>query len=363
MITVLKKSPRPLYEQIKEGLREQIQQGLYKAGAAIPDERALAAELGISRMTVRRAIVELSREGLLERVSGRGTFVRDSIAPRRHTKTGAVAVVSAQDPLRPAPQYYYRMLQGIACGSEEISLPLAFRQVAEPLDGFIADLRQDRNLKGIIAIWLDEATLRLLSKLSIPVVALESIQSRELPLFDEVTHDGRDGVFSAVSHLIALGHRRIALMRSDGENSITGRRRIGYEQAFTAAGIEVRPELIHRVSFCSDLAYAAAKNILSGPDCPTAFVCTGDCLAIGVMTAALERGMRLPGDLSVVGFGDESVFTSPQLSTVRVPLEQLGLSAIRMLAQRMKDSARPLQHLVMPTEWILRASCDCPRKV
>src|SRR6185369_4690970 len=98
MFTVTKKSPQALFEQIKLGLRGEIEAGRIKPGDAIPDENLLATQLNVSHMTVRRAIVELTRDGLLQRVSGKGTFVRNGFAPQpRSTRKGSIALLSTAD--------------------------------------------------------------------------------------------------------------------------------------------------------------------------------------------------------------------------------------------------------------------------
>jgi LacI family transcriptional regulator len=79
------------------------------------------------------------------------------------------------------------------------------------------------------------------------------------------------------------------------------------------------------------------------------------------MAAVTAHGWHVPKDISVVGFGDEGYFTVPQLSTVRVPLEQMGMRAAQMLAERLERPTTPLQRSTFQTEWISRGSCDCPR--
>ena len=361
MFNVKKKAASPLYEQIKVGLRSQVEAGRYKPGDCIPDENVLAAQLSVSHMTVRRAIVELSREGLFKRIVGKGTFVRDGATAQPKTRKGAVAIVSTMDPRDVTAQSYYRMLQFLLIGLEEMGMPVVLRTCQEPYDEFIASIKRDASLRAIVAIWAGDPKLaELLTTLPLPVVLLDSIQP-EVPIFDSVVQDGESGVFSAVSYLLKLGHREIGLMQGHTLNSIGQRRELGFMRALESRGIAVNPQRIYRVICWGEDAYAATRRIISEPHPPTALICMGDVMAIGAMTAVTEHGWRVPRDMSIVGFSDDGYFTMPQLSTVRVPLEQMGMAAARLLAERLRQPLAPPQQVIFPTEWILRGTCDLPR--
>jgi len=362
MVKIQRKSSQPFYEQIKEGLRREIDTGRYKPGDAIPDERVLAAQLGISRMTVRRAIVELSREGLLERVSGRGTFLRKSFTPQQKLEKGVVAILVDSDPLEPMGLVFYRLLQGINLGSESLGMPLVFRKITRPYEAFVASLRDDPALKGLIAIWSDaQPLLKLLAKFRAPTVLLDSLQPEDALPLDSVCQDGLAGVQAAMRHLLLMGHREIGFMAGLQDSAITAQRQIAYEHALAAHGVPFREELVYKVPLSGEAAYAKTQQILNGPAVPTAMVCSLDTMAVGVLAAIVEQGLRIPRDMSVIGYGDDGIFTVPQLSTVRVPFEQMGLSAMRLLVDRIARPSAPVQNLSIPAEWISRATCAAPR--
>jgi hypothetical protein len=83
-------------------------------------------------------------------------------------------------------------------------------------------------------------------------------------------------------------------------------------------------------------------------------------MALGATFAALEHGLKVPRDLSIIGFGDLAYFCSPALSTVRIPAEQLGLAAVQVLRERLAQPMSPLKRLLLPAEFIPRASCGSP---
>jgi DNA-binding transcriptional regulator YhcF (GntR family) len=182
MIRLKKGSPQPLYLQIKECLRREIAAGRYKADEAIPCERALADELGLNRLTVRRAIVELTREGLLERIPGRGTFLKNSPgaatvvadggAPSARAMT--IAVVAQFDRVDPQDSlFYYRILQGVHRVSDA-QVSLVYRKIAEPYDKFVRELGREEGLDGLLVMSLvDQGLLRALQGLPLPTVFLD----------------------------------------------------------------------------------------------------------------------------------------------------------------------------------------------
>lgn len=361
MLKIEKKRPQAYFEQVKDLLRKNILSGRYKADALIPDERSLAAELRISRMTVRRAILELTSEGLLTRIRGRGTFVRGSFAPQRKKSRGKVALISAFDRMTPSTFFYYRLLHGIYEGAERESISLTLRQVTKPLDGFVAGLRGDTSLQGLIVAGFDDVDfVRLLAAIKVPTVLVDTVPT-DPPLFDEVNHRSESSVTTAVRSLLHLGHRKIGLLTIEVPGAFTREREDGYRRALQSYNIPVRDELIYRISFSETAAYAEVHRILQSPAPPTALFCISDELALAAIAAVKDLGLRVPRDISVIGYGDLGHFSAPALSTVRIPIEQMGLAAAGMLTRRFDDPCAPIERNFLETEFVARASCDVCR--
>jgi DNA-binding LacI/PurR family transcriptional regulator len=367
MLSINRQTPLPFYEQIKTSLRQQIDRGVLKPDAIIPDERSLAAQLGISRMTVRRAIMELTKEGLLHRIRGKGTFVRGAFAPQPRRSRSAIALVSTFDRLERGASrspFYNGILHGIYDASEKAGLWLAYRKITPPLDAFIAALRNDTTLKGIIALGIgDPALIHALNATRLPVVLLDSVQPGDHPAFDEVNHIGEGAVTSAVHSLLRLGHTDIGLMIPAKPSAFFQQRQAGFETALKNFNVPFRKERLYNVYTCPLASYALMRRILQSGDVPTAMVCTADEMAVGVMSAVNDFGWKVPRDVSVIGFGDLGYFTSPFLSTISVPCEQMGLEAVRVIEARLQNPTAPIQRVLLPTNFLQRASCDYPRTV
>jgi DNA-binding LacI/PurR family transcriptional regulator len=355
---------QPFYEQIKTLLRQQVASGLFKADTAVPDEQTLASQLGISRVTVRRALVELTNEGLLKRVRGKGTFVRGSFAPRRRSRVSTLVVLSPFSAAAPLDPFYSRLIVSVQCSAAQHGILISHQQLnlKQPLDAAMAGLRENKNARSVLAIGIDDPKVfTALSMLGVPVVLLDCAQP-EPPLFDEVSHSGETGSYQAIASLLEMGHREIAIIQGTRNNSLTGQRQAGYVRALETYGVPVCEDLIFRVPFCPESAYACMNEIFKSGRVPTAVFCTSDDSATAVMFVALEHGLHLPRDLSVIGFGGLRLFSSPRLSTVGIPVEQMGAMAVKLVAERLAEPTAPLRRIALPAEWAPAASCDIPRK-
>lgn len=149
------------------------------------------------------------------------------------------------------------------------------------------------------------------------------------------------GADQATRHLLDLGHRRIAAITGPPDLMATEERLRGYHAALAAAGVTPDPELVIESNFDLDGGRAAAATLLDLPNPPTAIFGFNDPLAIGAMQTVLGRGLRVPADLSIVGFDDtsEAELVTPVLTTVRQPLAEMGRMAVSLLV-RILDNQR-----------------------
>ena len=203
-----------------------------------------------------------------------------------------------------------------------------------------------------------------LADAGIPTVFID----REVPSsggFDSVLIDNHGGARSAVDHLLGAGHRRIATIAGSVE-STPGRLRLdGYRDAIIEAGIELPPDFVREGGFKEHGGYQGMMQLLALPDPPTAVFVANNMMTIGVLRAIKHIGVRIPDDLSVVGFDDHpfSEILDPPLTVIDRPMEQQGALAMRMLVSRMNGTvpATPRQ-VVLDTHLIERASCGPPRE-
>jgi DNA-binding LacI/PurR family transcriptional regulator len=185
-----------------------------------------------------------------------------------------------------------------------------------------------------------------------PIVLVETAQPR-LPF---VRLDSEGGTDAAMAHLHELGHERIGYLRSAAGGQTFGHRHERWAANLRAHGQDPARQVTGFASFDATSSIAAAKELLTHPDRPPAFLCDDDLLAAGMVAAAAELKIDVPGDVAVVGFDDLDIarLTSPPLTTVRFDPEALGAAAFELLHARLQGK-RP-RNRVLPSELIVRGS-------
>ncbi|MEU9046002.1 MULTISPECIES: LacI family DNA-binding transcriptional regulator [unclassified Kitasatospora] len=173
------------------------------------------------------------------------------------------------------------------------------------------------------------------------------------------------GGLAATRHLIELGHRRIAIVTGPEDTLCSLARLDGYRSAMSMAGLAVDPALTAFGDFHTEGGFAQAERLLELPDRPTAIFAGSDLQALGVMEAARVRGLRIPEDLSVVGYDDLDIaqWTSPALTTVRQPLREMAEQATRLiLALRTGEAPASPTRLELSTTLVVRSSAVAPSR-
>lgn len=179
--------------------------------------------------------------------------------------------------------------------------------------------------------------------------------------FDLVTSDTRGGAARAVSYLVGLGHRRIAYLGSDRQAS---GRYLGYQDALAEHGVPPDPAIVLHGSLDREFGHRAAETLLLGDRPPTAVFCANDAVALGVLQGAGRLGIRVPDDISVVGFDDVDLagHSTPPLTTVGQPMREMGRAAVELLLGRLRDShPLPPTEIKLATVLVERESCAPPR--
>ncbi|MFF5156721.1 LacI family DNA-binding transcriptional regulator [Streptomyces sp. NPDC000348] len=173
--------------------------------------------------------------------------------------------------------------------------------------------------------------------------------------------DWRGGM-TATEHLLALGHERIAVVAGHRHTLCADARVAGYRSALAAAGVRHRPEYVRHAGPGEGAAGRRMRELLDLPEPPTAVLVCSDRMALGVYETLAERGLRVPDDMSVVGYDDlpEARWLTPALTTVRQPLSEMAATALRLLL-RMMDGHRPEStRTELSTRLVERASTAPP---
>ena len=174
---------------------------------------------------------------------------------------------------------------------------------------------------------------------------------------DLVRIDHEEGAYLATRHLLELGHRDIACIGGPGHTRVAQMRLAGYQRALREAGIEVLASRTLESDFTSTGGYAAAVELLSQHP-PSAIFASNDMIGFGVLRAAAERNVRVPGELSVIGFDDIQMgrYVYPALTTVGQSILQLGETAAELLLQRIATPQLPIDQRIVTPSIVLRES-------
>lgn len=161
--------------------------------------------------------------------------------------------------------------------------------------------------------------------------------------WDHVRGDNEGGARAAVEHLIGLGHRRIAFIQGPASTPSSTRRLAGYRSAHEQVGLPVDEDLLVPGDYTREAGRAGIARLLDMAEPPSAVYCANDLAALGALEAAQQRGCRVPGDLSVVGFDDidEAARSSPPLTTIRQLPQRLGTVAAETLIERLNGREEP----------------------
>lgn len=197
------------------------------------------------------------------------------------------------------------------------------------------------------------------SRVQVPTVSISGHQEVEGVTNVQLNH--KRAARLAVEHLAALGHRRVAFMRGQEETVDTEYRWLEIMETAQACGMEIRPELLIRLSensWSPALGYAPVKALLSQTRDFTALFAFNDIAAFGAIRALHEAGLRVPQDVSVIGFDDvlSAPFGIPSLTTIRQPLREMGRAGAECLLNKINHPDRPHPHQVMEPELIVRES-------
>ncbi|HEX6971868.1 MAG TPA: LacI family DNA-binding transcriptional regulator [Limnochordia bacterium] len=206
---------------------------------------------------------------------------------------------------------------------------------------------------------LKEEAIRNAARAGVPLVML--MRSLQDAAVDTVRVENEDGAYRAVQHLTQLGHRRIAFISGYHHAQDSRERLRGYRRALRDAGIPFRRALVMRGDFRESGGSAAAERLLSLPPAerPTAIFAANDRMALGVMDRLARSGVRVPDEVSVIGFDDieQASYARPALTTVRQPVEEVGRAAARRLIDRIRGRECQERDIVLQTELVIRASC------
>lgn len=301
------------------------------AGTTVPTvSKVLRGRSDVSAATrarVREAVEALGYRGR----AGRG------LAPRGDRPPLVDLVLSGVD-----GTWANRALSGVERAATAAGLDIVVSVARRPDDAWLTRLLARHSHGAVIAL-VDTTSdqLATLTAARVPVVLLDPVTQPPRTVAS-VGATNWAGGRTAAEHLIGLGHRRLAVLAGHRRHLYSQARIDGFRSAAAEAGVDLPDGRVVHADWSRSDAAALAAGLLADPDRPTAVFACSDHMALGLYDAAAAAGLRVPGDLSVVGFDDipECQWVQPGLTTIHQPIAQMGEAALRMLL-RLGDEVPP----------------------
>ncbi|GAA4967134.1 LacI family DNA-binding transcriptional regulator [Kineococcus glutinatus] len=311
--------------------------------------KALNSRYGVSAATSRRILAVAAELGY------ESSLVARSL---RSSRTGVIGILVAE-----FEPFSTELLKGVSAAAAGTGYEL-LAYAGSAAGGSVGWER--RSLSRLAGTLVDGAVIVTPTVLSpattIPVVAIDPHTGPAGPA--TVDADNAGGARAATEHLLGLGHRRIAHLRGRTDLESARLREAGYREALAAAGVGFDPRLVRDGGYRAATTTEAARDLLGSVDRPTAVFAANDLSAIRAVEVAHDLGLRVPEDLSVVGFDDvpEAANCAPPLTTIAQPLQEMGALAVRMLLDLLdgweagQQVRSPGRHVRLPARLVVRAS-------
>ncbi|SFD16712.1 LacI family DNA-binding transcriptional regulator [Tropicimonas isoalkanivorans] len=329
-----------------------------------PTLAEVAKVAGVSRMTASRAmnnqpgLSEKTREDIL-RIADEMGYVTNPMAQKLSAgKTRIIGVIA---------QFHTPFTSDLVLGIGSQARGMGYEMLVYSLPenhsqppGSVLSLLQQIS-DGVIAILPYEAGyLEIMANASVPVVTVDTREDEST--FPSVSADSYQGGRQAMIHLSELGHRRIGIITGNCQLTSARIRLQAYRDAVAQFGLDADEGLIADGNYSEKGGFDAASALLALPERPTAIFACNDLSALGAMAAVREAGLRIPEDISIVGFDDILLASQvyPALTTVRQPLQEMGRSAVNMLLALIVGLDLPTRQTILPTHLVNRDSTSRP---
>nr|WP_024966156.1 DNA-binding transcriptional regulator CytR [Pantoea sp. IMH] len=316
-----------------------MEQNQETAGATMKD---VAEKAGVSTATVSRALMNPEKVSAATRLKveqavsavGYSPHALSRASKRSESRTILVIVPDICDP------FFSEMIRGIEVVAAEQDYLVLIGDCAHQnrQEKSFLNLMLTRQIDGMVLLGSQvpfDTSLEEQRNLPPMVMANEFAPELELPT---VHIDNLTAAFEAVNHLLKLGHSRIACIAGPHEMPLCQYRLQGYIQALRRNGLPVDPHYIVRGDFTFDAGSRAMKQLMALPQRPDALFCHSDIMALGAMSQAKIMGLRIPQDLSLIGFDDIELsrYSDPQLTTVAQPRFNIGREAMNLLLEQLQ---------------------------
>lgn len=362
----------PKYIQLKQIIKDAIHKKGLKPGDRLPSERELMNKYKLNQVTIAQALRELVVEGVVDRVQGSGSFV----AIPKSQEVGNIFGVVIPD----LADYvlYSEIVRAIEDKGREYGYHMIVCSSDYEIDKEVTLIRQfvaKVKIKGLISRPNEKGGIgkRLyssLKNLGLPIVwilgHLEGIGDVSCVKGDDIW-----GGYIATKHLLELGHRRIVFIGFNKNNTILQQRFLGAKKAFKERGKVIDNNLVKEVTIIKGRMLCGVTNtkeitkqLLRLSDTPTAFFVQGDLVARDILVAIKEEGLKVPNEISIIGYDDTIVARALDipLTSVAPPKAEIGRKAVELLMDQIEGKRKAFSRIELKPKLVIRESTAIPKK-
>jgi len=339
----------------------------------VPDKRVTSQDVanlaGVSRTTVSLVLNDVkginispeTRKKVRDAAEKLGYIPNATAQALATRRAKAIGLVMTRSPHHIASDTFLpQILGGLLDIVKQHKLRLLIESVeAEHQDRVYLELARAKHIDGMILLTprIDDTALKRLEEVDVSTVVMGKLSDSNLYSVDV---DNRFAARKAVDYLLQLGHTRIAcIANAPPSYSAAPDRVLGYKDALLAAGITPDDDLIQYADFDPQSGFNCMQSLLTSGNGFTAVFVASDNVAMGAKSALREAGLRIPDDISIIGFDDIpwAKYSDPPLTTIRLPAQKLASVACLMLLALLRGAVPEEQHVVLDTELVVRKSC------
>jgi LacI family transcriptional regulator len=333
-------------------------------GAFLTTIKEIAKRAGVSYSTVSRALnnkkgVRPDLRGLISKIADDTGYFPDSTAKALVKKRLGVLgiIITRTGEFAFQNPYYSQILMGISEVATrcEYNLMLSINEKKSYISLYFR-----RMVDGLLVIGnrLDDELLVEVEKRKVPAVIVPGFLEDAKIDLPSVNSENIQSVYRTVNYLLDLGHRKIAFILGQMNSKYSVERFRAYQAAFRDRGLAYDPRYIVESDFSKTDGFRAMGQLLDLTDRPSCVLCINDSVTPGALKQISTRGLRIPKDISVVAIGSSETLDlyQPALTTIKIPVTQIGQAAAQMLIRLMEGETIPERHIVIPSELVIRDS-------
>ena len=322
----------------------------------LPGERTLAKELGFSYMTIRKAIDNLVNEGVLFKIPTKGTFVANTKIKKNKTRNIGYFLDSHILAGISSP-YYSLIFNALEKEAAKQNYSVIYFSDTEKvkIDSLIP------KLDGVIASCFPRIeTIIHEINLSIPVVVIDNAAAdKTIP---SVIIDNFNAVSDSVDFICSLNHKLIGFTNGLEDSDVGKNRFAGFKNGLSKNHIKFDDSMVYKGNYSYESGMKAAEYFMSLQKSPSAILCANDSMAIGAIKRLHQAGLKIPDNISVMGFDNIEVASLiiPALTTVTAPVEEIARRSFEMLKDLMEGKDPENKHIALSAPLAIRKSCSEP---